>query len=170
MIHTLHKLTDPIVLNQKSENEGTSIEEKDSEMDSGTESGKEEEEKEYKADKEYFEEGDLEEDEKEAREWARKIRYLLVSFASSSAILFATYFIPVLGNMPVMTWIGLPSVTMFSWTITPSLSYVGQGMIMGPKTGVSMILGALFGWGILAPIARHKGNPPPPPKFNLIYC
>eukprot|EP00026_Physarum_polycephalum_P003986 Phypoly_transcript_04003.p1 GENE.Phypoly_transcript_04003~~Phypoly_transcript_04003.p1 ORF type:complete len:681 (+),score=94.37 Phypoly_transcript_04003:110-2152(+) len=154
MIHTLHKLTDPMVPSMKSDKvKGEFAEVKAEESD--TEEGK------SGTGTEYLEEEEVE-DEKEAKEWSRKINYLLASFLCSSAILFATYFIPVLGNMPVMTWIGLPVLTMFSWTFTPSLSYVGQGMIMGPKTGVSMILGALFGWGLLAPMARHKGWAPGP--------
>lgn len=35
-----------------------------------------------------------------------------------------------------------------------ALSYVGQGMIMGPRTCWSMLLGATIGWGILGPIAH----------------
>lgn len=93
----------------------------------------------------------------ESEEWNRKLIYLLVSFGASSIVLLATYFVPILGSIPIMTWIGLSGMTKFYWTLTPSLSYVGQGMIMGPKTGLSMILGALFGWGILGPIANHKG-------------
>jgi OPT family oligopeptide transporter len=107
--------------------------------------------------------GQEEKEEKEEKEeWSRKVRYLFTSFLSSSAILFTSYFFPILGSLPIMSWIGLPSLTMFSWTLTPSLSYVGQGMIMGPKTGISMMLGALFGWGILAPVARHEGWAPGP--------
>ncbi len=101
---------------------------------------------------------DEKEEKEDAEEWARKVKYLLTSFLCSSAYMFLSYFFPILANLPVMSWIGLPGVTMFSWTITPSLSYVGQGMIMGPKTGLSMLLGALFGWGLLAPIARNKGT------------
>lgn len=100
------------------------------------------------------------EEKEESEEWDRKLRILLFSFLASSFILLLSYFFPILGSLPVMSWIGLPGLTAFSWTITPSLSYVGQGMIMGPKTGLSMALGALFGWGLLGPIAKHQGINP----------
>lgn len=135
MIRTLHKLNDapPPTLDEYQ-----------------TENGEDKYEKEAKEARE------------ESEEWSRKLRFLLIAFLCSSFILLATYFVPVLGNLPVMTWIGLPGVTAFYWSFTPSLSYVGQGMIMGPKTGVSMMLGAVFGWGILGPIAKQKGWAPGP--------
>jgi uncharacterized oligopeptide transporter (OPT) family protein len=37
-----------------------------------------------------------------------------------------------------------------------AFSYVGQGMIMGTKTGVSMLLGCILAWGVLGPIAVAK--------------
>lgn len=131
MIRTLHKL------NEKAEPQEDDM--------TTTEGGEDRYEKEAKEARE------------EAEEWSKKIRYLLLSFGCSSLVLLLGYFVPITGNMPVMTWVGLPALTTFCWTITPSLSYVGQGMIMGPKTGLSMMLGALFGWGILGPIATHKG-------------
>jgi len=105
---------------------------------------------------------DPKESRKEADEWSKKLNYLLISFGCSSLVLLACYFVPTMGNMPLMSWIGLPGLTMFCWTFTPSLSYVGQGMIMGPKTGLSMMLGAIFGWGMLGPIAKNSGWAPGP--------
>lgn len=99
-----------------------------------------------------------EKEKEEALEWSRKLRCLLASFASSCLLMITTYFIPLLASLPFMSWVGMPWATAYSWSLTPSLSYVGQGMIMGPKTGISMLLGAMFGWGLLAPIARHQGR------------
>lgn len=41
-----------------------------------------------------------------------------------------------------------------------SPAYIGQGIIMGLPTTLSMLLGALLGWGILAPLAKVKGWAP----------
>lgn len=41
-----------------------------------------------------------------------------------------------------------------------ALSYVGQGMIMGPKTGLSMMLGAIVGWAVLGPLSKSEGWAP----------
>lgn len=38
--------------------------------------------------------------------------------------------------------------------------YVGQGMIMGPRTVMSMLAGAVVGYGIVAPAVRHAGWAP----------
>eukprot|EP01119_Soliformovum_irregulare_P015796 TRINITY_DN4505_c0_g2_i1.p1 TRINITY_DN4505_c0_g2~~TRINITY_DN4505_c0_g2_i1.p1 ORF type:complete len:370 (-),score=83.97 TRINITY_DN4505_c0_g2_i1:989-2098(-) len=86
-------------------------------------------------------------------EWNKRWKVLAMSLASSSAYAISTYFIPVLQSIPIFTWIGLSSVTAWNWTITPSPSYIGQGMIMGTNTGLSMLAGAITGWGILGPMA-----------------
>lgn len=41
-----------------------------------------------------------------------------------------------------------------------SPAYIGQGIIMGLPTTLSMLLGAIIGWGILAPVAMAKGWAP----------
>ena len=41
-----------------------------------------------------------------------------------------------------------------------SPAYIGQGIIMGLPTTLSMLLGAILGWGILAPLAKAKGWAP----------
>jgi uncharacterized oligopeptide transporter (OPT) family protein len=91
------------------------------------------------------------------KDWDRKVKYLLLAFFASATIDLFEYFFPIVAAVPLFTYFRLPGVTAFYWVLTPSLSYVGQGMIMGPKTGLSMMLGAIVGWGILAPVARHKG-------------
>ena len=49
------------------------------------------------------------------------------------------------------------SLTRWGWWFTPSFSYVGQGMIMGLSTSVSMSLGAVIGWAVLSPLAHYMG-------------
>jgi OPT family oligopeptide transporter len=41
-----------------------------------------------------------------------------------------------------------------------SPAYIGQGIIMGLPTTLSMLLGAVLGWGILAPVAQAQGWAP----------
>ena len=40
---------------------------------------------------------------------------------------------------------GMAEVTAWGWEVTPSMGYIGQGMIMGPKTAFSMLAGAVAG-------------------------
>ena len=47
----------------------------------------------------------------------------------SGVFTFATYFLPVLRNIPVF---GSVAASTWLWTLNPSLAYVGQGIIMGP--------------------------------------
>lgn len=54
----------------------------------------------------------------------------------------------------------METVTRWGWTLSPQFGYVGQGMIMGPKTCVSMLGGALIGFTVLGPIAKKKGWAP----------
>jgi OPT family oligopeptide transporter len=41
-----------------------------------------------------------------------------------------------------------------------SPAYIGQGIIMGFPTTMAMLLGAILGWGILAPLSKAKGWAP----------
>lgn len=48
-------------------------------------------------------------------------------------------------KLKVFDWLGLPAATAWGWVLQPSAGYVGQGMIMGPKTAWSMMAGAITG-------------------------
>ncbi|EFQ95381.1 hypothetical protein PTT_06643 [Pyrenophora teres f. teres 0-1] len=92
-------------------------------------------------------------------DWRSKIRLLLISFGGSALYTVVSYFIPQLHDIPVF---GLPLAQTWLWTLNPSPAYVGQGIIMGPATTLHMLLGAIIGWGILSPLAKHKGWAPGP--------
>ena len=89
-------------------------------------------------------------------------RVLGWSFAASFG-LSALCFVALPTNDPslhVFTWLGVPSLTAWKWTLRPALSYVGQGMIMGGRPAASLLVGALVGWGYLGPRARASGAAP----------
>jgi len=56
--------------------------------------------------------------------------------------------------LKVFDWLHLPAATAWGWVLQPSAGYIGQGMIMGPKTAWSMMAGAVTGacvcWGVCA--------------------
>ncbi|EMD33324.1 hypothetical protein CERSUDRAFT_117944 [Gelatoporia subvermispora B] len=79
---------------------------------------------------------------------------LIWSFSASGVMTLAAYFFPVVFSIPLF---GNALAKEWLWTFTPSLSYIGQGIIMGFPTTLSMSLGMLVGWGILSPIATHAG-------------
>lgn len=96
---------------------------------------------------------------KHAESWRRNVRLLLICFFVSGVFTLATYFLPVLRNIPVF---GSVAASSWLWTLNPSLAYVGQGIIMGPATTLHMLLGAVVGWGILSPVAKSRGWAPAP--------
>jgi OPT family oligopeptide transporter len=67
-----------------------------------------------------------------------------------------SYFIP-LNSVPVF---GSYLANQWLWSVNFSPAYVGQGIIMGPQTTFSMLLGALIGYAILSPIAQIQGWAP----------
>ncbi|KAJ4477207.1 OPT oligopeptide transporter protein-domain-containing protein [Lentinula aciculospora] len=84
---------------------------------------------------------------------------LLWSFVASSLLTLAAYFFPVIFAIPIF---GNYLAREWAWSFTPSLSYVGQGIIMGFPTTLSMNVGMFVGWGLLSPIAKISGWAPGP--------
>eukprot|EP01127_Copromyxa_protea_P015255 TRINITY_DN435_c0_g1_i1.p1 TRINITY_DN435_c0_g1~~TRINITY_DN435_c0_g1_i1.p1 ORF type:complete len:657 (+),score=104.12 TRINITY_DN435_c0_g1_i1:100-2070(+) len=94
------------------------------------------------------------------KDLGRQLWVLIITFSISGVYMILSFFLPVLKNIPVFTYMGLPYATEFYWMLTPSFSYVGQGMIMGTNTCLSMLIGAVIGWGVLAPTAQYVGWAP----------
>lgn len=86
---------------------------------------------------------------------------LSYSFIGSSAFTVLSYYIPVLYAMPIFDFLPPHNLSSkWGFWFTPSLNYIGQGIIMGLPTTVSMTAGALVGWGILSPMAHYYGWAP----------
>ncbi|VDC04799.1 unnamed protein product [Peniophora sp. CBMAI 1063] len=81
------------------------------------------------------------------------------SFLASAALTLFAYFFPITFAIPIF---GTYLAKNWLWTFTPSLSYVGQGIIMGFPTTLSMNLGMLVGWGVLSPVSKAYGWAPGP--------
>ncbi|KAI8886675.1 OPT superfamily oligopeptide transporter [Backusella circina FSU 941] len=96
--------------------------------------------------------------------WALKLRGLIASFSISSIYTLLTYFVPYINAIPVFNWITFNLVDMraWEWYFTPSFSYIGQGIIMGLPTTLSMLAGCVMGWGVLSPLAYYMGWAPGP--------
>ncbi|OQO10079.1 hypothetical protein B0A48_04435 [Cryoendolithus antarcticus] len=88
------------------------------------------------------------------QDWKRQIRLLTTSFGVSGAYTLISYFIPQLHALPIF---GTYLSNKWLWELNPSPAYVGQGIIMGPATTIHMLLGAILGWGVLSPLAKHQG-------------
>ncbi|CAO3597280.1 unnamed protein product [Absidia cylindrospora] len=91
--------------------------------------------------------------------WHLKLKALLLSFSLSSTYTLFSYFFPIITHLPIFNWLcfNLIDFQAWEWYFAPSLSYVGQGIIMGLPTTLSMLLGCVVGWGILSPLAYYAG-------------
>ncbi|KAI8994476.1 OPT oligopeptide transporter protein-domain-containing protein [Pilobolus umbonatus] len=96
--------------------------------------------------------------------WTLKLKGLLVSFSLSSLYTLLSYFVPTITTLPIFNWITINYVDFRSWEwyFNPSFSYVGQGIIMGLPTTLSMLAGCIVGWGILSPLAFYADWAPGP--------
>ncbi|GJJ75739.1 hypothetical protein EMPS_08097 [Entomortierella parvispora] len=91
--------------------------------------------------------------------WRLNMWALGLSFTASAIYTILQYFFPVVSTVPIFDWLSGMTVTVAStwqWYLTPSLSYVGQGVIMGFPTTASMLLGCVVGWAILSPVVTNK--------------
>lgn len=86
--------------------------------------------------------------------YTNNIRILLSSFAVSATYSVASYFLPILRNLPIF---GKNLAKNYLWTFQPSPAYIGQGIIMGLPTVSSMLFGAVLGWAVLGPMAQSFG-------------
>lgn len=64
--------------------------------------------------------------------WYLKRKALLYSFSLSSLYTIASYFFPIIYSLPLFNWLSFNLIDFRSWEwyFTPSLSYIGQGIIM----------------------------------------
>ncbi|THH08926.1 hypothetical protein EW145_g2371 [Phellinidium pouzarii] len=101
------------------------------------------------------------EEREEQRDAVRKDGWLALgwSFSASALMTLMAYFFPVAFSIPIF---GKNLSQNWLWSFTPSLSYVGQGVIMGFPTALSMNLGMIMGWAVLSPLSRFKGWAPGP--------
>ncbi|KAF9134811.1 hypothetical protein BGW39_005721 [Mortierella sp. 14UC] len=88
--------------------------------------------------------------------WRMNMTALGLSFTLSGFYTVLSYFVPAIAAIPVFDWLSGMTIAFgatWQWFFTPSLSYIGQGIIMGFPTTASMLLGCFVGWGILSPLA-----------------
>ena len=89
-----------------------------------------------------------------------KARALIWSSALAGAFTLAYFFVPQLENPPLQQWLGIGALTTaaawgFKLYFGPSL--LGAGFLMGPRVVLSLVLGAVLGWGVLGPLAMSLG-------------
>lgn len=104
----------------------------------------------------------LEQLEEDRTQWGRTWATLMWSIGITMTLTFLTNLVPGLGRFPLFDWMGFKVASAWGWEILPSFGYVGQGMIMGKRTTLSMLAGAVVGYIVLGPYVRRKGWAPGP--------
>lgn len=69
------------------------------------------------------------------------------------------HFLPILRQLPIF---GIGVARSWLWSFDLSPAYFGYGIIIGPSIDAFTLLGAVVGWGILSPLAKHNGWAPGP--------
>lgn len=89
---------------------------------------------------------------------------LLVKTAVLAAVFtLLAFFVPQLAEVPLHTWIGVAALTAladlgFKLYLSPMM--FGAGILIGPRTGLSLMAGAVLSWGLIGPVVRAMGWAP----------
>jgi len=85
-------------------------------------------------------------------ETVKKARQLVFWGVFSGLYSFLIFLVPPIGEPP------MPKILHdFGFTLNLDPLMIGGGMLSGPRSTGSLLLGSLVGWGILAPIVDHYG-------------
>ena len=92
----------------------------------------------------------------------RKSKVLLGWALFAGAFTLAGHFLPALGHPPIdglgVAFLATMSAWGFSLLLSPLMT--GAGILIGPRVGASLLLGAVVSWGILGPWAQAQGFAP----------
>lgn len=85
-----------------------------------------------------------------------KAKHLLAWGGLAFAFTMGTHFIPQM-EMPPIETIGLSIFTAWSFSFLISPMMTGAGILIGPRVGTSLLLGAILGWIVLGGFAVGQG-------------
>lgn len=87
----------------------------------------------------------------------RKSRALLYTALFAGVLTLVAFFIPAVGHPPIIKAIGLAAVSAWGFSLLVSPMMFGAGILIGPRVGVSLLLGALLSWGLTGPLITELG-------------
>jgi putative OPT family oligopeptide transporter len=93
----------------------------------------------------------------EGKEAIKKSKTLLYMALAAGVFTLAAFFIPVIGHPPIIKMIGLGAIAAWGFSILISPMMFGAGILIGPRVGISLFLGAILSWGIIAPAVTDMG-------------
>lgn len=86
----------------------------------------------------------------------RKANALLYWALGAGGFTLLTYFLPSLETPPIEA-IGLSLAAVWTFKLYLGPMLFGAGILIGPRVGASLLLGAVLGWGLLGPYAVSQG-------------
>ncbi|OAT13580.1 oligopeptide transporter [Blastomyces gilchristii SLH14081] len=89
--------------------------------------------------------------------WKVGMNRLFQGATGSGIFTIVIYFVPILKKLPIL---GSHAASEWLWSMDLSPGFLGQGIITGPIIPLHMFIGAIIGWGILSPYAKHQGWAP----------
>lgn len=96
----------------------------------------------------------------------RKSSWLVKTAILAALFTLLGFFIPQTQHVPLHNWLGVTALTVafkFGFELYLSPMMLGAGILIGPRTGLSLLGGAILGWGVLAPIVQAAGWAPGEP-------
>ncbi|MFH2202984.1 MAG: OPT family oligopeptide transporter [Elusimicrobiota bacterium] len=90
----------------------------------------------------------------------KKARVLIWAGALAGLYTLAAHFVPQLESPPIHKWIPIGALSVaaaWSFKIYLGPSLFGAGFLIGPRVCISLVLGAITAWAVLAPIAQAAG-------------
>jgi uncharacterized oligopeptide transporter (OPT) family protein len=92
-----------------------------------------------------------------------KAKALIWTTIAAGAFALACFFVPQLENPPLEKWFELTvlaTATAWGFKLYLGPSLFGAGFLMGPRVVLSLLFGAVLGYGVLAPLAKSQGWAP----------
>lgn len=87
----------------------------------------------------------------------KKSKMLLTMGLIAAALTLISFFIPAVGHPPIIKWIGLAAVSAWGFSVLVSPMMFGAGILIGPRVGASLFVGAVLAWGIIGPFIVSQG-------------
>jgi len=98
------------------------------------------------------------------REAVRRVAVLLASGALSAGLKWVHEFV-----QPIPHWAPGPLAKKLTLAVDPSLLLLGFGAIIGIRTGLSLLLGAIFAWALVAPRLLAAGEVSADPNAASLF-
>jgi uncharacterized oligopeptide transporter (OPT) family protein len=87
----------------------------------------------------------------------KKSKMLLTMGLIAGGLTLLSFFIPAVGHPPIIKMIGLAAVSAWGFSVLVSPMMFGAGILIGPRVGASLLLGAVLAWGVIGPFIVSQG-------------